>query len=196
MWPALQLWRRQTMLTLVWLRSPSHPAGFGEGDDDEGPVAMSRGFTDDRDSEMPMTRHHTEHFSAGFMGEPFGQWKTRENSSNWDTLPITLQCEKTQCGRVSRCIFRFSQKQIQLLFFFHTTLSSNWPLECFSRTAKVSQTPLQTYLLIWTADARLLYTTPCNSTRRCMIKCFAWLTDVRVHAVPVVLRSVFISEQL
>lgn len=36
-------------------------------------------------------RHHTEHLSTGFMGEPFGQWNTRENSSNWDTLPITLQ---------------------------------------------------------------------------------------------------------
>lgn len=25
------------------------------------------------------------------MGEPFGQWKTRANSSNCDTLPITLE---------------------------------------------------------------------------------------------------------
>lgn len=35
--------------------------------------------------------HHTEHFSAGLIGEPLGQWNTRANSSNWDTLPITLQ---------------------------------------------------------------------------------------------------------
>lgn len=27
------------------------------------------------------------------MGEPFGQWKTRANSSNCDTLPITLREE-------------------------------------------------------------------------------------------------------
>lgn len=35
--------------------------------------------------------HHTEHFSTGFIGELFGQWKTRANSSNWETLPMTLQ---------------------------------------------------------------------------------------------------------
>lgn len=35
--------------------------------------------------------HHTEHLSTGFIGELFGQWKTRANSSNWETLPITLQ---------------------------------------------------------------------------------------------------------
>lgn len=40
--------------------------------------------------------HHTEHLSTGFIGEPFGQWKTRANSSNWETLPITLQGEDTQ----------------------------------------------------------------------------------------------------
>ncbi|CAB1349138.1 unnamed protein product [Coregonus sp. 'balchen'] len=30
-------------------------------------------------------------YKPGCMGEPFGQWNTRANSSNWDTLPITLQ---------------------------------------------------------------------------------------------------------
>lgn len=86
-------------------RSPSHPDGLDEGEDDEGLVAMSRGLTGERDSEVPMTRHHTEHFSTGFMGEPFGQWKTRENSSNWDTLPITLQCERTQDDTVCQDAF-------------------------------------------------------------------------------------------
>lgn len=89
------------MLTLNWLRSPFHPRDLDEGDDDEGPVALLCGRRDGTDSEMPTTRHHTEHFSTGFMGEPFGQWKTRENSSNWDTLPITLRWERTQNHRVS-----------------------------------------------------------------------------------------------
>lgn len=106
------------MLTLKGLHSPPHPDGLD--DDDEGLAAMVCGFTDERDSEMPVTGHHTEHFSTGFMGEPFGQWKTRENSSNWDTLPITLQCERTQddTRRPSGCIFRSSQKLVKLLFFF------------------------------------------------------------------------------
>lgn len=34
--------------------------------------------------------HHTEHLCAGFMGEFLGQWKTRPNSSNCETLPRTL----------------------------------------------------------------------------------------------------------
>lgn len=34
--------------------------------------------------------HHTEHLCTGFMGEFLGQWKTRPNSSNCETLPKTL----------------------------------------------------------------------------------------------------------
>lgn len=37
--------------------------------------------------------HHTEHLCAGFMGEFLGQWKTRPNSSNCETLPRTLPGE-------------------------------------------------------------------------------------------------------
>lgn len=37
--------------------------------------------------------HHTEHLCTGFMGEFLGQWKTRPNSSNCETLPRTLQGE-------------------------------------------------------------------------------------------------------
>lgn len=36
------------MLTLKWLHSPSHPDGLDEGGDDEGLVAMSCGFTDEK----------------------------------------------------------------------------------------------------------------------------------------------------
>lgn len=41
--------------------------------------------------------HHTEHLCTGFMGEFLGQWKTRPNSSNCETLPRTLPGE----GRTS-----------------------------------------------------------------------------------------------
>lgn len=93
------------MSTLNWLHSPLNPEALDEGDDDQVPVvvvvAWLRAQNSDSDSELQTTYHHTEHFSTGFMGEPFGQWKTRENSSNWDTLPITLQWERTQNGRAS-----------------------------------------------------------------------------------------------
>lgn len=38
--------------------------------------------------------HHTEHLCTGFMGEFLGQWKTRPNSSNCETLPRTLPGER------------------------------------------------------------------------------------------------------
>lgn len=42
--------------------------------------------------------HHTEHLCTGFMGEFLGQWKTRPNSSNCETLPRTLPGEGTTQG--------------------------------------------------------------------------------------------------
>lgn len=42
--------------------------------------------------------HHTEHLWAGFMGESLGQWKARPNSSNWDTLPSTLERDPQRVG--------------------------------------------------------------------------------------------------
>lgn len=39
--------------------------------------------------------HQTAHLLMGCMGDPLGQWNTRPNSSNWDTLPITLQRDIT-----------------------------------------------------------------------------------------------------
>ena len=65
--------------------------------------------------------HHTEHLCAGFMGEFLGQWKTRPNSSNCETLPRTLPGEGgssepgTPCSPHHHC---------------HTPLSGQHPIPC------------------------------------------------------------------
>lgn len=47
--------------------------------------------------------HHTEHLCAGFMGEFLGQWKTRPNSSNCETLPRTLPGEGSNSDPGTPC---------------------------------------------------------------------------------------------
>lgn len=47
--------------------------------------------------------HHTEHLCTGFMGEFLGQWKTRPNSSNCETLPRTLPGERNNSELSTSC---------------------------------------------------------------------------------------------
>lgn len=57
----------------------------------------------DREGASPRGQwpHHTEHLCAGFMGEFLGQWKTRPNSSNCETLPRTLPGPNGEGGHSS-----------------------------------------------------------------------------------------------
>lgn len=50
--------------------------------------------------------HHTEHLCTGFMGEFLGQWKTRPNSSNCETLPRTLAEEERTSELGTPCPLR------------------------------------------------------------------------------------------